>query len=214
MIEQKRARVQPPPRAEPKEERPCAASSASISAPPRPRRSLMDENLEVLGRGITNSRSNYDTACEVAKYEAIINTRFTLFQRGACRPAGPRRHARRVPRRSRAQLPAGAVPRAARRSRGDLPAPTPKATASRAARRAVARGASAPSSSGCAPRRRHSSHPMPSASRISSATSRARASWRSARRSAKRRRALLRPVCSTSTTRRSSRWRTGRPPAR
>lgn len=42
---------------------------------------LMDENLEVLGRGITNSRSNYDTACRVAKYEAIINTRFTLFHR-------------------------------------------------------------------------------------------------------------------------------------
>jgi benzoyl-CoA reductase subunit A len=43
---------------------------------------VMDENLGVLGRGITNSRSNYDTACRVARYEALINTRFTLFHRG------------------------------------------------------------------------------------------------------------------------------------
>jgi benzoyl-CoA reductase subunit A len=43
---------------------------------------LMDENMEVLGRGITNSRSNYDAACRVAKYEALIDTRFTLFRRG------------------------------------------------------------------------------------------------------------------------------------
>ena len=43
---------------------------------------LMDEKFEVLGRGITNSRSNYDTATRVAKHEALINTRFTLFHRG------------------------------------------------------------------------------------------------------------------------------------
>ncbi|MFQ5535454.1 MAG: benzoyl-CoA reductase subunit A [Sphingomonadales bacterium] len=41
---------------------------------------LMDENQEVLGRGITNSRSNYDTASAVAKQEAIIDTRFTLLR--------------------------------------------------------------------------------------------------------------------------------------
>jgi len=46
---------------------------------------VMDENLEVLGRGITNSRSNYDTACKVARYEALINTRFTLVHRGLAR---------------------------------------------------------------------------------------------------------------------------------
>ncbi|MGO8865853.1 MAG: benzoyl-CoA reductase subunit A [Alphaproteobacteria bacterium] len=46
---------------------------------------VMDENLEVLGRGITNSRSNYDTACKVARYEALINTRFTLVHRGLSR---------------------------------------------------------------------------------------------------------------------------------
>ena len=42
---------------------------------------LVDENLDVLGRGITNSRSNYDTASAVAKQEAIIDTRFTLLRR-------------------------------------------------------------------------------------------------------------------------------------
>lgn len=43
---------------------------------------VLDENLEVLGRGITNSRSNYATACQVARYEALIATRFTLVRRG------------------------------------------------------------------------------------------------------------------------------------
>jgi len=43
---------------------------------------VMDENSDILGRGITNSRSNYDTATRVAKHEALIDTRFTLFRRG------------------------------------------------------------------------------------------------------------------------------------
>ncbi len=42
---------------------------------------LLDENLNALGRGITNSRSNYDTASAVSKQEAIIDTRFTLLRR-------------------------------------------------------------------------------------------------------------------------------------
>ena len=42
---------------------------------------LMDEHMEVLGRGITNSRSNYDTATRVAKHEALIDTRFALLRR-------------------------------------------------------------------------------------------------------------------------------------
>ncbi|MFQ5973078.1 MAG: benzoyl-CoA reductase subunit A [Alphaproteobacteria bacterium] len=42
---------------------------------------LLDENREVLGRGITNSRSNYETATAVAKLEAVISTRLTLFRR-------------------------------------------------------------------------------------------------------------------------------------
>ena len=42
---------------------------------------LMDEDERILGRGITNSRSNYDTACRVAQQEAAVDARFTLFRR-------------------------------------------------------------------------------------------------------------------------------------
>lgn len=42
---------------------------------------VIDENQHVLGRGITNSRSNYDTAAAVAKQEALVNGRFHLFRR-------------------------------------------------------------------------------------------------------------------------------------
>ncbi len=42
---------------------------------------LLDENSEVIGRGITNSRSNYSTAARVAEQEARIDARFTLFHR-------------------------------------------------------------------------------------------------------------------------------------
>ncbi len=42
---------------------------------------IIDEGAQVLGRGITNSRSNYDTAAAVSKQEALIGARFTLFRR-------------------------------------------------------------------------------------------------------------------------------------
>jgi benzoyl-CoA reductase subunit A len=48
---------------------------------------VMDERGEVLGRGITNSRSNYDTATRVAKHEAMIDARFQLFRRALGRMA-------------------------------------------------------------------------------------------------------------------------------
>jgi benzoyl-CoA reductase subunit A len=41
---------------------------------------VIDEQQNVLGRGITNSRSNYDTAATVAKQEALLNGRFHLFR--------------------------------------------------------------------------------------------------------------------------------------
>lgn len=41
---------------------------------------VLDEGGEVIGRGITNSRSNYDVACAVAKNEALIDSRFNLFR--------------------------------------------------------------------------------------------------------------------------------------
>ena len=43
---------------------------------------ILDENLEVLGKGITNSRSNYATAAAVAKQEAYTGARLELFHRG------------------------------------------------------------------------------------------------------------------------------------
>ena len=42
---------------------------------------VMDEARTVLGRGITNSRSNYDTAAAVAKQEALLAARFFLFKK-------------------------------------------------------------------------------------------------------------------------------------
>ncbi len=41
---------------------------------------VMDQGYNVLGRGITNSRSNYDIAAGVAKNEALIDARFDLFR--------------------------------------------------------------------------------------------------------------------------------------
>ncbi len=42
---------------------------------------LLDEQGEVVGRGITNSRSNYEVACAVAREEALTAVRFTLLER-------------------------------------------------------------------------------------------------------------------------------------
>ena len=41
---------------------------------------VMDEDRNIIGRGITNSRSNYDTAATIAKQEALLNGRFHLFR--------------------------------------------------------------------------------------------------------------------------------------
>jgi benzoyl-CoA reductase subunit A len=42
---------------------------------------VLDAKGGVLGRGITNSRSNYTVACKVAQEEAFIRTRFVLLHR-------------------------------------------------------------------------------------------------------------------------------------
>src|SRR5208282_3683141 len=42
---------------------------------------LLDESRTVIGRGITNSRSNYATAARVASEEARVDARFTLLRR-------------------------------------------------------------------------------------------------------------------------------------
>ena len=39
----------------------------------------LDEHQNVLGRGITNSRSDYDVACQVSLGEALTNTKFSLI---------------------------------------------------------------------------------------------------------------------------------------
>jgi benzoyl-CoA reductase subunit A len=41
---------------------------------------VLGEEGTILGRGITNSRSNYDAACQIALAEALINTRFSQVE--------------------------------------------------------------------------------------------------------------------------------------
>jgi len=41
---------------------------------------VLDSDATVLGRGITNSRSNYGIATEVAKQDAFLDARFFLFR--------------------------------------------------------------------------------------------------------------------------------------
>ena len=50
---------------------------------------VLDEHGEILGRGITNSRSNYDQAAQVARTEAFIDARFNLLRRKVSAAAGP-----------------------------------------------------------------------------------------------------------------------------
>jgi benzoyl-CoA reductase subunit A len=42
---------------------------------------VLDGEGRLVGRGITNSRSNYDVAAQVAKSEALINVRFEMLKR-------------------------------------------------------------------------------------------------------------------------------------
>jgi benzoyl-CoA reductase subunit A len=51
---------------------------------------VLDEAGKVLGRGITNSRSDYDVACNVAREEAFIQTRLTLVRDALSSDAGVR----------------------------------------------------------------------------------------------------------------------------
>ena len=104
---------------------------------------VIDEQQNIIGRGITNSRSNYDTAAAVAK-QALINSRFHLF-RGAAAKRRAQRFAGRLHRPARTRLPRRAVPRAARRPGGHLP-PQPGAppTSTRPGGRGARRGLQAP----------------------------------------------------------------------
>ncbi len=42
---------------------------------------VLDSDETILGRGITNSRSNYGIAADVAKQEAFLDARFFLFRK-------------------------------------------------------------------------------------------------------------------------------------
>ena len=42
---------------------------------------VLDGDGEIIGRGITNSRSNYDVAALIVREEALVRTRFTLVER-------------------------------------------------------------------------------------------------------------------------------------
>jgi benzoyl-CoA reductase subunit A len=53
---------------------------------------VLDEEGDILGRGITNSRSNYDVACEVARTEALLDARFKLFERSVASEEQLREH--------------------------------------------------------------------------------------------------------------------------
>src|SRR5512140_745825 len=44
---------------------------------------ILDENQNIIGRGITNSRSNYDLAAAVARTEAFITARFGMVREKA-----------------------------------------------------------------------------------------------------------------------------------
>ena len=40
---------------------------------------IINENDEIIGRGITNTRANYKVAADIAREEAIYDARFTLL---------------------------------------------------------------------------------------------------------------------------------------
>ena len=106
---------------------------------------VLDEHGDVLGRGITNSRSNYDLAAAVARTEAFINARFGLIEQQVAGHRDRRGGVRRLRRafvmeqllhqlrrleqllleevdKSAPRAPRGAVPRgASRRSAGASP---------------------------------------------------------------------------------------------
>jgi benzoyl-CoA reductase subunit A len=46
---------------------------------------LLDPAANVVGRGITNSRSNYEVACQIAREEAFVRARFTLTREALAR---------------------------------------------------------------------------------------------------------------------------------
>src|SRR5579863_149417 len=42
---------------------------------------IVNQDDEIIGRGITNTRANYEVAAEIARLEAVYNARFALLKR-------------------------------------------------------------------------------------------------------------------------------------
>src|ERR1039458_2036131 len=42
---------------------------------------IINQNDEIIGRGITNTRANYEVASEIARLAAVYNARFSLLKR-------------------------------------------------------------------------------------------------------------------------------------
>ncbi len=42
---------------------------------------IINENDEIIGRGITNTRANYKVAADIARLEAMYDARFNLLER-------------------------------------------------------------------------------------------------------------------------------------
>ncbi len=57
---------------------------------------LLDEHGAVVGQGITNSRSNYEVACAVAREEALVSARFNLLNRAIADVNGSDTETRRI----------------------------------------------------------------------------------------------------------------------
>ena len=42
---------------------------------------IINENDEIIGRGITNTRANYSVAADIARDEALYNARFSVLKK-------------------------------------------------------------------------------------------------------------------------------------
>lgn len=42
---------------------------------------IINDNDEIIGRGITNTRANYSVAADITKDEAIYNARFSVLKK-------------------------------------------------------------------------------------------------------------------------------------
>ena len=75
---------------------------------------ILDDDEQVVGRGITNSRSNYDVACAIVRDEAFVRARFSMTGERMRRDPALGARQRPLPAAAGAPLPPAAAPRPAR----------------------------------------------------------------------------------------------------